>query len=251
MLRRTAALSVLAISLAAFPALADAAPQTASATGLAKLKGKTVLVEVLVKVAPGETARQATNAALAEQGAKRKPPSGGGGGTGGPGFTGLVWNVLPVVQYYNGTGATVGGGDAILRATQATWTGAPGRFSMSYGGATNRCPSLVRECPGSQVFDSRNDVGWAGMSPRTLAVTWSSSSIDEADMAINTRVPWRTGCSNSSSGYDLRTVVLHENGHVAGLDHASSTQSVMYPSYQTARCTLFPLDQQAIATLYP
>ena len=156
-----------------------------------------------------------------------------------------------MTQFYNGSGARVGGGDAILRATQATWTGAPGRFSMSYGGTTTRCPSLVRECPGTQVFDSWNDVGWAGMSPRTLAVTWSSSSIDEADMAINSRVTWSTGCTQIGNNVDLQTVVLHENGHVAGLDHASSTQSVMYPSYQTARCSLFPLDQQAIATLYP
>ena len=122
---------------------------------------------------------------------------------------------------------------------------------MSYGGTTNRCPSLVRECPGTQLFDGWNDVGWAGMSPRTLAVTWSSSSIDEADMAINSRVTWSTGCTQIGNSVDLQTVVLHENGHVAGLDHASSTQSVMYPSYQTARCSLFPLDQTAIAALYP
>ena len=48
----------------------------------------------------------------------------------------------------------------------------------------------------------------------------------------------------------LQTVLLHENGHVAGLDHASSTASVMYPFYQGARCTLDRLDQQAIRTLY-
>ena len=250
MLRRSAVLLALVALVAALPAAASAKPRTASASGVTKLNGKTVFVEVFVKVAKGETARQATNAALAAQGAKRKPPS-GGGGTGGPGFTGLVWDRLPVTQFYNGAGARVSGGDAILRATQSTWTGAPGRFSMSYGGTTTRCPSLVRECPGQQVFDGLNDVGWAGLSGRTLAVTWSSSSIDEADMAINSRVTWSTGCTQLGSSYDLQTVVLHENGHVAGLDHASSTQSVMYPSYQTARCSLFPLDQQAIAALYP
>jgi hypothetical protein len=46
-------------------------------------------------------------------------------------------------------------------------------------------------------------------------------------------------------------VLLHENGHVAGLDHATSTSSIMYPSYQGVRCSLGALDRAAIRTLYP
>jgi hypothetical protein len=200
-----------------------------------------------VQVQPGETAREATDAALNDQGAQRAaPPT-----SGGPGFTGLVWDALPVVQSYNPAGEPVAG-ESILQATQATWSSVPGSdFRMTFGGTTTRCPSIVQECPGPQRIDGANDVGWARLSNGTLGVTWSIiGGTDEADMALSTRVPWHTGCTTVANSFDAQTVLLHENGHVAGLDHATSTASVMYPFYQGARCTLDSLDQQAIGTLY-
>ncbi len=235
---------------AALPAAASASSQTASATGVANVQGTNVLVEVFVEVPRGQTARQATDAALAEQGAQpQQPPA--AAGPGGPGFTGLVWDVLPVVQSYNPAGEPVVA-ESLLRATQAAWSSVPGsRFRMSFGGQTPRCPSIVRECPGPQRLDGLNDVGWARLSGGTLGVTWSTiGGIDEADMALSTRVPWSTGCVNVAGSFDAQTVLLHENGHVAGLGHAASTASVMYPFYQGARCSLDMLDQQAIRTLY-
>jgi hypothetical protein len=243
-------LTLAALLIAALPASASAAPRTASATGVAKVHGTNVLVEVFVEVPPGQSARQATDAALAEQGAKRRPPP-GDGGSGGPAFTGLFWDVLPVVQNYNPAGQQVVAQSA-LRATQITWSSVPGSdFAMSFGGETFRCPSIVRECPGPQLLDGFNDAGWAPLSRNTLGVTWSTiGGTDEADMALNTRVPWSSGCTNVAGRFDVQTVLLHENGHVAGLDHAASTASVMFPSYQGARCALDALDQQAIGTLY-
>jgi hypothetical protein len=156
------------------------------------------------------------------------------------------------VQSYNPAGEPVVA-QSLLRDTQATWSSVSGSdFAMSFGGTTPRCPSIVRECPGPQLIDGFNDVGWARLSGGTLGVTWSTiGGVDEADMALSTRVPWSTGCANVASRFDAQTVLLHENGHVAGLDHASSTASVMYPFYQGARCSLDALDQQAIRTLYP
>jgi hypothetical protein len=120
-----------------------------------------------------------------------------------------------------------------------------------FGGQTSRCPSIVRECPGPQRLDRFNDAGWARLSGSTLGVTWSTiGGTDEGDMALTTRVPWNTGCTNVAGSFDVQTVLLHENGHVAGLGHASSTASVMFPSYQGARCSLGALDAQAITTLY-
>jgi len=157
-----------------------------------------------------------------------------------------------VAQSYNPAGEPVGAA-SLLGATQTTWSSVPGSdFAMSFGGQTSRCPSIVRECPGPQLLDGFNDVKWARLSPSTLGVTWSTiGDVDEADMALNTRVPWSTGCTNIPGSFDVQTVLLHENGHVAGLDHASSTASVMFPSYQAARCSLDTLDQEAIRTLYP
>ena len=84
MMRRSLALTLAAFVFAALPATATAAPRTASATGVANVQGKNLLVEVVVEVPRGQSARQATDAALAQQGAQPKPPP-GASGPGGPG----------------------------------------------------------------------------------------------------------------------------------------------------------------------
>jgi hypothetical protein len=108
----------------------------------------------------------------------------------------------------------------------------------------------VKGCKGGQRFDGFNDVGWRRLGGSTLGVTWSSSSIDEADMAINTSFTWNLGCTQIAGSFDLQTVLLHENGHVAGLGHSSDVNAVMYPSYQTARCSLGADDRAGLASLY-
>ena len=45
-------------------------------------------------------------------------------------------------------------------------------------------------------------------------------------------------------------MILHENGHVAGLGHSTDINAVMYPSYQTARCALAQDDKNGLAALY-
>jgi hypothetical protein len=250
MIRRSLALTLAAFFFAALPAAATAAPRTASATGIAKVRGTDVLVEVFVAVPQGQSARQAADAALAEQGARPGPPP-GAGGSGGPGFTGLVWDVLPVVQNYNGAGERVAGARTALTNTYGDWSSVSGStYRITSGGTTTRCPSLVRECAGAQRNDRFNDVGWARLANGTLGVTWSTSNTDEADMAINTRYAWSTGCVARPSAYDLESVYLHENGHVAGLGHSTNVSAVMYPSYQTARCALAQDDKNGIAALY-
>jgi hypothetical protein len=104
--------------------------------------------------------------------------------------------------------------------------------------------------PGAQKNDRLNDVGWAPLANGTLGVTWSTSGTDEADMAINTRYSWTTGCTAVAGSFDLESVILHENGHVAGLGHSTDINAVMYPSYQTARCALAQDDKNGLAALY-
>jgi Matrixin len=263
MIRRVALAALTVLSVAGLAAAPAYAGRTASAIGTANVNGKDVQVEVFVEVPRGQSAREATDRALAQQGARPKPPPGGpkppkgGGGGGGapvpgdPTFTGLKWDVLPVVQNYNNSGAVVNA-QSDLTATHSSWSSVQGSsFRMSFGGTTNRCPSIVRECPGAQVLDGFNDVGWAPLGGNTLGVTWSTTGgQDEADMALNNGVRWNTGCTNVSGSFDVQTVLLHENGHVAGLGHASSTESVMYPSYLVADCTLGAPDQRALSALY-
>jgi hypothetical protein len=206
-------------------------------------------VEILVHVPAGENANDAADRALAGQGAKKAPPA--------PPqensytFTGLKWDVLPVTQNYNPSGQRTAGAQTALTNTYPDWSGVSGsNYRIQFGGTTTRCPSLVRECPGAQKNDRLNDVGWAQLANGTLGVTWSTSGTDEADMAINTRYTWNTGCTAVAGSFDLESVILHENGHVAGLGHSTDVNAVMYPSYQTARCALAQDDKNGLAALY-
>jgi hypothetical protein len=253
-LRRFAPLFSLAILLA-LPASAQAGGRVASATGVKHAKGETLYVDVVVAVPPGQSDRQATDQALSEQGASRrkKPPwagDPGGGGTEQFFYTGLEWSPPSVIQNYNPANQPFNA-KAALTNTHSDWSNiADSAFDITYGADTNRCPSLVQECLGPQVKDPHNDVGWLALRGNTLGVTWYTTSDPEADMALNTRFTWKNTCGSGGSGYDVETVLLHENGHVAGLDHVNRSDSVMYPSYQSPRCTLYDYDKRAIANLY-
>jgi hypothetical protein len=259
--RRFAFLFSLAL-LVALPASAQAGGRVASATGVTHVNGQTVYVDVVVAVPASQSARQATDQALAQQGASRseKPPwAGGPGGPGGGGggggdeqffYTGLEWSPPSVVQHYNSANQPLSAKAALVN-THSDWSGIPeSAFTISAGSDTTRCPSLVQQCKGPQVTDDNNDVGWLSLGGTTLGVTWFTISDPEADMALNTRFAWRSGCASSGSGFDVETVFLHENGHVAGLDHTDSTDSVMYPSYQRTMCEPSDYDERAMAELY-
>jgi hypothetical protein len=244
------------VLLLALPGAAQAGGKVASATGVKQVRGQIVYVDVLVAVPRSQTARQATGQALAQQGARRqKPPwagnPGGPGGGGGGGeeffYTGLKWSST-VTQYYNGTGQPLSAKTA-LTDTYPDWS-QPSAYNITGGGDTSRCPSLVQQCAGPQFADGWNDVGWASLGGTTLGVTWWVTSSPEADMALNTKFTWKSTCGSSGSGYDVETVFLHENGHVAGLDHTNVTDSVMYPSYQHPQCSLYQYDKDAMANLY-
>ena len=246
----TGIVAALAVLAAAAPASAvdrAARSRVVAVDGVAKHRSD-MRVEILVRVPAGASARAAAGRALDSQGAKRAPaPPQSSGYT----LSGLRWDVLPVVQSYNPSGQATTAARTALTNTYGDWSSVSGStYRITSGGTTSRCPSLVKGCPGGQRYDGFNDVGWARLSGGTLGVTWYSTSIDEADMAINTRYTWSTGCRQVSGAYDLETVYLHENGHVAGLGHSSDPGAVMYPSYQTARCALGPDDKNGLAALY-
>jgi hypothetical protein len=247
--RRTALVCVVAAS-AVFAAPAGAGAATSrqagdrvvSAHGTKQINGQTAYLEILVVVPKGQSEAAAKDRALKGQGAKTTSSR--------YATTGLVWDNATATQRYNPAGQPVNGQSALVN-TQSTWNNAGSSFRFVNGGTTSTCPSLVPGCAGGQQFDGQNGVGWAALEEGTLGVTVYNPSIDEADMGINTGYAWNLGCQELSTSYDLQTVILHENGHVVGLDHSSDTNAIMYPSYQQANCTLGQDDINGIRSIYP
>lgn len=255
------ALGILSSGSAASAAVSSDQPKAFSMLGVANVGGETVIVDVVVAVQPGQNAAEVARAALAAQGAR--PFESANLGSKGFTVTGLVWDVLPVVQNYNpGSPKTEdepasldGKGQTALTNTHTTWDAVgTSFFDIDSGGTTTRCPSLVRECKGPQKFDGNNDVAWLQLEGNVLGVTWFSSSIDEADIALNTAFSWNDGndgCSDVANSFDAQTVFLHENGHVVGLRHSDDTDSVLQPVYHGADCTLGTDDEEGATYLYP
>jgi hypothetical protein len=247
---RAIAGAVALMGMLALAGPAAAADKVIAVSGVDKANSER-RVEILVQVPNGQSSSAAADRALAGQGAKKAPKPPEPPQENSYSFTGLYWDVLPVVQNYNPAGSPQPGAQTALDNTYGPWSSVSGsNYRIQSGGTTTRCPSLVKECPGAQTNDRLNDVGWARLQNGTLGVTWSTSGTDEADMAINTRYAWSVGCTAQAGAYDLQSVYLHENGHVAGLGHSTDLSAVMYPSYQTARCALAADDRNGIAALY-
>ena len=245
---------VLAISLMMMPASAadnqgqtNGKPLIISRLGIAQVQGQNVIVDVVVLVPPGKDPNEVALEALRQQGAR--PFESASLGAQGFTLTGLLWDNLPVVQNYNPEDEPVnlgGGGQEALTNTHTTWDGVTtSSFDIDFGGTTGRRPSLVRG-KGPQYFDGYNDVAWLRLSGNTLGVTWYGLTIDEADMALNTRFAW----ANDGSDIDVETVFLHENGHVVGLGHSDDIEAVMYPTYQGVQRTLGEDDIEGATFLY-
>lgn len=225
-------------------------PEVIAVSGI--VPGKNLIVHILLEVPPGADRNEAAYAALASHGARAFTAEEYS-------LTGLVWDQFSdsnpendsVIQRYNPQNDPTGGnGLTALLNTHTTWNDVTtSSFAFEYGGETGKCPSLVQECKGRQTFDGNNDVAWLALrDANTLGVTWSGTSTDEADMAMNTNFNWAT---DGVTNYDVETVFLHENGHVAGIGHSEYGSAIMYPSYQDVNRILDQDDKDALSALYP
>ena len=230
----------------------------ASGRGLVHLPSGNVIVEVLVVVQPHEDEDEQVRFALMEIHPTIELLDDGDGEIQSSNYTtnGLVWNTLPVIVNYNAAGAPASIDDqGALERAMASWTAVPTSFfEYVFGGTTTRCPSLYDGCPGPQVLDGNNDVGWDDIPINgVIGVAWHSTA--EFDIVLdNANFAWYTGALPVAPGaFDLETVNLHELGHAAGLGHSSNNAAVMYPSVSpgVSKRTPHQDDADGISSIYP
>jgi len=251
---------ILSLSVVAFPLSATAEnsndkgkPNVVS--GIGKVPGKGLYVDVWVVVPEGSDPQDMVAKALARQGAVPI------------GFaqfkeTGLVWDQFEdtdpnndyVTQNYISTDEPFDG-LAVLTNTHTTWNSVESssfEFRLGDPNVTDRCPSLVFECTPfvDQYFDFNNDVGWVSLGPddvNTLGIAVWGIFIDEVDIALNSDRIW----FNNGEDIDAETVLLHEEGHALGLDHSNEAGSIMNAFYGGVQRTLGSDDMIGISAIYP
>jgi len=251
-----AILAVLAVTvglvmLGSGSAQANGKGKVIAVTGIATIDSEPVIVHVISVVKPGQSEHAAGIAALQSQGARALTKSE---------FSTLSnkWDqatpnsAVQVAMNYDGADEpnTADSIKGEIEAAMGTWNAVGSNFSFDpvLGSDGLACPSLVKECKGKQFFDQQNDIAWVDLrESTTLAVTWSGTQSDEADMAFNTDHSWST---DGTAPYDIQTVALHELGHVAGIGHSTEDGAIMLPTYQTIQHTLDDDDKAALLYLY-
>lgn len=168
----------------------------------------------------------------------------------------------------NTGGTTINGGVAwssiktIIKNAFPRWTAA----ACDNGTTTYRVSYLEefttpQEHSAANAGDNLNNVIWVHSANWThgageLALTTTTyfltdSFIIDADMELNDSYPWSTNAAANT--YDIESVVLHEAGHFAGIDHSAAGSAVMYAYYATAdqKQQLTDVDVDDICTVYP
>jgi hypothetical protein len=161
----------------------------------------------------------------------------------------------PVLQSYNPAGDPVPGGALqALQAGEQAWPAVPtATYAVQYAGTTTR----------GEAFDGVNTVSWPAHwldSPNALGVTittfnLTTGAILDADIILDGQYNqfFANPLDLMPTNFDIRFVLLHENGHVAGLMHSADPRAVMFP-------VAFPgivghglaqADIDAISALYP
>ncbi|MEO8538615.1 MAG: matrixin family metalloprotease [bacterium] len=207
-------------------------------------EARTVAIEALKAIAPGSSVIESADTGVSAQ------------------WQPWPWTwtpaELPVRVAYNPTDAPPGVGPSTIIAGLDDWSRVPtSSFRYQYAGVTNNTASIVDFGP-----DGENVISWATLDCSkgcVLGVT-SKEGAHEVDMLLNNN-PAAAQQLGVGTTVDWRTVILHELGHMAGLEHScpvpfgpctlAEADAVMFYQYRGIQRKLGTDDTAAISSLYP
>ena len=174
------------------------------------------------------------------------------------------WDAFPVVWYLDETSAAESGVDVeeleqVFTEAFAAWAraevgGTCTAFRAEYGGRV--------AAPGVQD-DRRNVLSFLAAPaypgpPNSFALTvprHRDGRLVEVDLVLHLRPDAPLAVEPGPDEYDLLGIVIHELGHLVGVDHTDVQAATMYgvfpPAGDTSWRTLEADDLQAMAALYP
>jgi len=144
-------------------------------------------------------------------------------------------------------------GNAKRPITDADFTAAVSRAMSRWEAAANIRFELISDVATADVV-----IG-AQLAPRGIAFVDLQTSFDDvqerhqikrAAICLNDQVRWKIGLDTDPTTFDVERVVLHEIGHVLGLDHPSSRGHIMAFRYSEALAELTAGDIKGARHLY-
>jgi hypothetical protein len=226
-------------------------------TGFRNKGSLTTRVDIFLEVAPDQDEATLAKNALADEGAyplSNSSPKFVLSGFKWPQFfdqnptNDIVW------QSYNPNGQnTIGDPLEALQSAEQEWTDVSSTsFVLGYHGTTTL----------GAGYDGINVVSWPSVwnhAASAFAVTLTAfdlntNSIVDSDIVVNRNFKFFSQPSQvTPDRIDIRYVLLHENGHLAGLDHSLEPSAVMYDDFKSGVVghVLASDDINGISTLYP
>jgi len=136
-----------------------------------------------------------------------------------------------------------------IKASFATWEKAIGQQIFDFAGSLpSSVPTQDRKSViyWEQTWETQNNTQQAN-----TTIFWVDNQITEADIRVNAQ-NFAFSTNPGNNDVDIESLFLHELGHVLGLAHSGSEQSVMalYLSSGTKRRDLTPEDISSVKCEY-